>query len=408
MQVIQRLMSRASVIRLPGRVATVVATVVVVVFVLWLALLLLPDIIARQDVGAAAGSQGALRLQEARETVRTQLLTSGAGIFAAAALVYTARNYTLSRTGQVTDRYARAIEQLGSEKIDVRIGGIYALERVALDSRRDHPIVMEVLAAFIREHSHEQWSSHEPGPDLQERLHLLGAEYIERIRRSLIVRHQDRDESRLTRPDIQAALTVIGRRNSKNDTRSVALFGADLRNADLRNAVLRRANLNHADLSGSDLSNADLTTADLYGANLKGAILREAKMIKAKLFEAILVDSTLINADLTHAALKDADLSKANLWTTVLQNAYLGGANLSGADLRGAKLTRAWLIDVDLSGAAIEYVDFTGADLTGVKFSPGASVPEGWVQDPESGRLKQAENMSAISRSLIDWIRELD
>ena len=56
----------------------------------------------------------------------------------------------------MTDRYTKAIEQLGSNKLDVRIGGIYALERVARDSARDHPTVMEVLSAFIREHSHEQ------------------------------------------------------------------------------------------------------------------------------------------------------------------------------------------------------------------------------------------------------------
>ena len=51
----------------------------------------------------------------------------------------------------------KAIEQLGSDKLDVRIGGIYALERIALDSAKDHPTVMAVLTAFIREHSHEPW-----------------------------------------------------------------------------------------------------------------------------------------------------------------------------------------------------------------------------------------------------------
>jgi hypothetical protein len=64
--------------------------------------------------------------------------------------LYTARNFTLSRQayrltgqGQVTDRYARAIEQLSSGKLDVRIGGIYALERMAADSARDHQTVMD-------------------------------------------------------------------------------------------------------------------------------------------------------------------------------------------------------------------------------------------------------------------------
>ena len=79
------------------------------------------------------------------------------------ALLFTARNFTLSREGQVTDRYTKAIEQLGSDKLDVRIGGIYALERVARDSAKDHPTVMEVLTAFIREHSREPWPPPDPG-----------------------------------------------------------------------------------------------------------------------------------------------------------------------------------------------------------------------------------------------------
>jgi hypothetical protein len=45
----------------------------------------------------------------------------------------------------------KAIEQLGSGRLDVRIGGIYAVERTAHDSLRDHLAVLEVLAAFIRE-----------------------------------------------------------------------------------------------------------------------------------------------------------------------------------------------------------------------------------------------------------------
>src|SRR5215471_21690303 len=77
----------------------------------------------------------------------------------------TNKTTALALQGQVTDRYSKAIEQLGSEKLDVRIGGIYALERIARDSVRDHPTVMEVLAAFIRDHSHEQWPKPERDTD---------------------------------------------------------------------------------------------------------------------------------------------------------------------------------------------------------------------------------------------------
>jgi hypothetical protein len=67
----------------------------------------------------------------------------------------TNKTTALTLQGQVTDRYSKVIEQLGSEKLDVRIGGIYALERIARDSARDHPTIMEVLTAFIRESSRE-------------------------------------------------------------------------------------------------------------------------------------------------------------------------------------------------------------------------------------------------------------
>jgi hypothetical protein len=37
-------------------------------------------------------------------------------------LWFTAQSYRLARQAQVTDRYTKAIEQLGSGKLDVRIG----------------------------------------------------------------------------------------------------------------------------------------------------------------------------------------------------------------------------------------------------------------------------------------------
>jgi hypothetical protein len=58
------------------------------------------------------------------------------------------RSLETTRAGQIADLYSRAIEQLGSDKLDVRIGGIYAVERLARDSAADHPTVIEVLTAL--------------------------------------------------------------------------------------------------------------------------------------------------------------------------------------------------------------------------------------------------------------------
>jgi hypothetical protein len=120
----------APLLKLPGAIVMTTAGIAVVVLaaaVSWWLLVPAADWLAHHDVGSAKGPL----LQTARDAARGRLLTLGAGLFAAGALMYTARTFGLSREGQVTDRYTKAIEQLGSDKLDVRIGGIYALERVA-------------------------------------------------------------------------------------------------------------------------------------------------------------------------------------------------------------------------------------------------------------------------------------
>ena len=51
---------------------------------------------------------------------------------------------------QITERFTRAIVQLGDELMALRLGGIYALERISKDSAKAHWQVMEVLMAYVR------------------------------------------------------------------------------------------------------------------------------------------------------------------------------------------------------------------------------------------------------------------
>jgi hypothetical protein len=49
-----------------------------------------------------------------------------AGLAALGSLAIAARTYRLTQQGQITDRYTKAIEQMGSDKMDVRLGGMAA------------------------------------------------------------------------------------------------------------------------------------------------------------------------------------------------------------------------------------------------------------------------------------------
>jgi hypothetical protein len=326
-----------------------IAAAVLIVVVVWVLFVPAADWLAHQDVGSV---KGALH-ETAVDNARGRLLTLGAGLFAAGALWFTARSFVLAREGQVTDRYTAAIKQLGSKKIDVRIGGIYALERVARDSKTDHPTVMEVLAAFIREHSREQMPADKSAnaPANPTVMDVLAAFIREHSREQMPAdKSATAPANPPNRPDVQAAFTVITRRIVKRDIRPIDLTGASLPGEDFIAVRLIGASLVGADLTGARMIGAKLTVADLRGANLTGA--------------------DLVGAE--------------------LNGARLNGANLTGADLFVAKLAGANLTDAILLDAkSLDGANLTDASLGGAWWPAGTPVPEGWQLDSTSRRLER-------------------
>ena len=278
------------------------------------------------------------------------------GLFFLITAGLTLRNLQLTEDKQVTDRFSKAVEMLADAKLEVRLGGIYALERIAKDSKEDHPVVMEVLTAFIRERAIEPAESSS-----------FAGEFITESSSNI--------NGRLTQKpsqDIQSALTVIGRRNNDNDQRrlnlqGVYLQGADLSGANLQGADLSGANLQEAYIDDANLEGAWLGRANLQGAHLSGANLQEVNLWKANLEGAWLQDANLQGAHLWLGILEGstlvrANLERASLWGANLQEVNLWKANLEGADLWGANLQRADLVNANLEGA-----DLWGANLQGAK-----------------------------------------
>ena len=60
-------------------------------------------------------------------------------------------NLKVTEDKQVTERFSKGIEHLGNDKIDIRLGGIYALEQIANDSSKYHWTIVEILSSFVRE-----------------------------------------------------------------------------------------------------------------------------------------------------------------------------------------------------------------------------------------------------------------
>jgi hypothetical protein len=272
-------------------------------------------------------------------------------------LYFTWRTLQVNREGQITERFTRAIDQLGKiedgkKLFEIRIGGIYALERIAKESEEDYWPIMEVLTAYVRQNARRQTEEDKEGTeDATEAQSNMEGSRVKWVKLETVETPD---------PDIQAITNVLRRRKhyylrgepESLDFRVTNLSGVDLSGADLREADLRGTSLYGADLTRTDLREASLTDADLreaslYGADLSGASLRSAIIVPAgvsteevsrELNSGEPVSRELLSApDLRDADLREADLRGARLFDGV----RLSGANLSGADLSGADLSGA-------------------------------------------------------------------
>ena len=347
--------------------------------------------------------------------------------------VYTQRQTRTAEQGHVTDQINKAVEALGAEKTvkrtrrhisfildnerydrfvapeedweiglpgdatgiqdhglntveqtvpntEVRIGAIYALERIAQDSvARDHVPIAEILTAYLRQNAPAENAAPNPVAarkpqrpkslaDKHERY-----DYIEALEAWLGKLHtwaQDLAPDTL----VQTALRVLGRRNPRQSLteRADTRYGRGGYVLDLRGTDLRGVDLSGLDLSRAELSDALLEGADLTETRLDGTFLFESHLEGADLEEAHLEGAFLDGAHLQGANLTDAHMEGAFLDEGHLERAGLGGAHLEGADLRGAHLEGADFREALLEGAVLSGAHLEGADVTAARVRTAA------------------------------------
>jgi hypothetical protein len=202
----------------------------------------------------------------------------------------TEQQLQIGEQGQIADRYTAAVDDLASQSIDVRLGGIYALLSIMQDSPRYQPTIIAVLCAFVRDHANtavDRPPHHPPGPPMT----VVGPD-LPPVRSFVPA---------VPPTDIQAALSVVGARDPAHDgSTTVDLNHTNLVGADLSSAHLGDADLEYAQASGTNLSNAYLHSADLSNAQLDGANLSGA-ILKSDLIGANLAGANLAGANLTRA-----------------------------------------------------------------------------------------------------------
>jgi uncharacterized protein YjbI with pentapeptide repeats len=335
------------------------------------------------------GLTGTTRLNELNR-VRVALVVIMLGALAGAVALYLLRSSTRERRDEgrerlLIERFMRAVDQLGHPALDVRLGGIYSLERLARESPENHAPIIEILAAYVREHA--PWparGSARAGNGARPGVH-------------------GGDPRPRPPTDVQAAVTVLGRRIREQDTDApISLTHTALAGATLTGAHLERALLSGANLEGADLFKANLGAADLEGASLRGAGLLLANLNDTVLWGANVEGARLYGANLEGAALKGANLKDAGLTGANLKDAGLHGAVLTGADLTGANLEGAGLEGANLEGANLQGANLRGAVLLNALYDEATIWPGGFDVAAQ-GAVRRA-----WPQEPAPWVRETE
>ena len=320
----------------------------------------------------------------------------------------TERQVKAQEEGLITDRINKAVEGLGTDKtvkkqridssgnpvfandsagkpdrsrpvwddttepnLEVRIGALFALERISQDSDRDHIQIMEILCAYIVQNADQSHIALPKGDD------PTPQDWQDWAKANPAVR---------PRADIDVALRIIERRDaSRKQIEKGRQYRLDFQHANFRCLVLSDRELTSADLGWAQLQGANLSFAQLQGADLRRAQLQGADLWFAQLQGADLRDAQLQGADLAYAQLQGANLGRAQL-----QGADLSWTQLQGADLEWAKLDENTSFDpASLRGAGLSYVNLSMLTLdqrqvdhsfgdSGVILPDGIERPDHW------------------------------
>jgi hypothetical protein len=110
------------------------------------------------DTERLEAANARLKLQNDLRTTALQAI-AGLAVLAGAVLAFqqltedrhqAAADRELTRQGQASERFTRAISQLGSDRREVQLGGIYGLEQIAQQAPTNRLVVTEVLVAYLQ------------------------------------------------------------------------------------------------------------------------------------------------------------------------------------------------------------------------------------------------------------------
>ncbi|WP_258906929.1 pentapeptide repeat-containing protein [Actinokineospora sp. UTMC 2448] len=289
---------------------------------------------------------------------------------------------------RITELYTKAVEQLGSDKAPVRLGGLYALERLAQDHGEQRQTIVNVLCAYLR----MPYTPPDNPPVLDDITDPA-------VRKELIAEHREQVQEREVR---LAAQRILARHLHPGDNpdNPVETFWTGI-DVDLTNATLTDLDLSGCIVHTTSFRGATfIDEAWFSGVTFTGNVISAGAIFTGS---AIFTEATFGGAasfrQATFTDVADFDRAtftrQANFAGVAFTDVYFSGATFTGnAVFGGATFTgRVGFVRATFTRGAV----FRGATLPSTRYA-GRNTPSPWT------RLEGARFAGGVPAELAEFM----
>jgi len=280
---------------------------------------------------------------------------------------------------QITERFGKAIEQLGHSEQAVRIGAIYTLNQIAQEQPETYfwPI-MDTLADFIREKTKdakvaEYEKEYKSGTvkaaiDEQALDEGMQSQVTESSSVSSLDNEQAWLEKNATPADAVTALRVMGAcevlpdrpkaesnhgkpgfRLQKIKLINVDLSGLKFENTSFKETILIKCIFN----SKCHFEHSEFDKSKIYACEFREAVFKETSFYSSQLHDLECSEAKFISSDLTEVEAFDLKAFEADFTNAIL----------SGSDFKKSDFEQATFNETDLKGTRLHVCDFNNSKL---------------------------------------------
>jgi len=285
---------------------------------------------------------------EAGEQLSTSIRNYALIIGGFLGLLFAFQRLQIAERGQVTERFSKAVEHIGDkENVSVRIGGLYALEKIALDSEKERATIQKVIASFIRR-----------------------PPYLDKSKTTISSNLNDC-------PDIHIAIKIF---------------------RDLNNSSDSYPDLSNARLEYLDLSRLDLSKLNFTGASFKGSSLKYANLNKSNFVTSDFEKSDLSNVSVHSTNFMNTDFTKSILFQSTIKDCCLSFSKFEEAEIESTSIRNSALSYCDFSKCSFGSNDIDNCNLTGSIFPNDAScdnlrLASNWALEGQTSQLPMSTKL---------------